>query len=108
MLAAEKTWSPKVSPSEEDCAEFEMLQHATEALLLELADSKTAIDERTISRLEKLAHRGAQLAFGRNCLGYASLQMTNLISWCDHLDSENWKKRFIEALGSSPLNSPFA
>jgi len=95
-----------VSPSQEDLAECRMLQYAIEELLLEHADSQKAINETNISRLEKMAHRGAQLAFARKCLDSASPQMTNLIAWCDHLDRDDWKMRFIEALRSSPLTAP--
>jgi hypothetical protein len=87
--------------------EFIAIQNAAEELLLQIARAEVEANTYTLSRLDKLTVAGAKLAYSQGCLELLSDQMHNLIAWCDHLDEPEWKSEFINALATTPLQSPW-
>ena len=89
-----------------------------ESVAHELAETQLAIDEllqkvaatgvrptdRDLLRLEKLAIACARLAYP-NALPLSD-NANALITWHDHLDDDEWKAGFLNALKSYPLCSP--
>lgn len=82
-------------------------QLAVEELLQEVAATSTPPSEHTLKRLDKLASACARLAYTNGLATSLSDNVQNLIAWCDHLDDTQWKARFVAALKSYPLRSPW-
>ena len=82
-------------------------QLAAEELLQEVAAASTPLSEHTLRRLDKLASACSRLAYTNDLAVSLGDNVHNLITWCDHLDDAQWKTRFIAALNSYPLQSPW-
>ena len=81
-------------------------QNAAEQLLAELAVSGIEATDHSVARLDRLASACAKLAYGNKLDSLLTLNVRNLIAWCDHLDEFSWRVNFLQALKASPLVSP--
>ena len=75
--------------------------------LLDVISSIGKCTSEDIINLERLASLAAKLAYGNNRPEYISIQMYNLIAWCDHLNDGKWQSQFVKAVLKRPLISPF-
>ncbi|MDR2013377.1 MAG: hypothetical protein LBQ20_10175 [Rhodanobacter sp.] len=82
-------------------------QSATEELLVQVATGIVQRDEHIIFRLKNLAATCARLAYRNGHPEALSHLVRNLITWCDHLDEQEWRERFLVALQSHPLGAPW-
>ena len=87
--------------------ELSATQAAAEDLLQQVAATATPPNEHTLMRLDKLASACARLAYGSNAPSSLTEPVHNLIAWCDHLNEPGWRTKFIAALKSYPLSSPW-
>jgi hypothetical protein len=94
-----------MTPFDSPAHELAITEQATEKLLHEIATGAVSMNEHTLFRLEKLAAACARLAFKNDLiLGAAS---HSLVTWCDHLDDQQWKANFFNALKVYPLKKPW-
>ena len=71
--------------------------------LLNQFSALPSISEAEVKELDRLSSSAAKLAYGNDHPELISDQLRVVISWCDHLNEPEIKKKFIGALKKRPL-----